>query len=92
MKKTKIISFNRFEITMSLEAIEECHHIGSCDIDLEYWQPRIDLSHIPDDKLIAELLGYGAWTLKELQDRKTNEERILWIAAGNYQDEEPSND
>ena len=83
----KTAYFNRFEINMPDEAIDDCHHSGECLYDVQAWLPDIDLSHISDNDLKEELYDYGAWTDEELQDRTTNEERILWIAAGNIQEE-----
>jgi len=80
--------FERFTIQMPDDAVAECHHQGQCDADVEYWQGKIDLSHISDDKLSAELSEYGAWNDDELSDRQANELRIIWIAAGNIQDDE----
>jgi len=78
--------FERFSFDMPDEAVKDCHHQGQCDADVEYWQREIDLHHIPDDKLAAELREYGAWSDDELKDRDANEQRIIWIAAGNIQD------
>jgi hypothetical protein len=85
----KYASFNRFEFAMPDEAIRDCHHQGSCDGEVERWQGsgKINLSHISDDDLAAELKEYGAWDSEELKDRTANEQRIIWIAAGNIQDE-----
>lgn len=80
-------TFNRFEFQMPGDAVEECHHQGACDSDVEYWQKKIDLSHISDADLAAELREYGAWDETELADRVANERRIIWLAAGNIQEE-----
>ncbi len=80
--------FNRFSFNMPRGAIEDCHHQGQCDKDVEYWQKEIDLHHITDDQLAGELSEYGAWSPEELKDREANERRIVWIAAGNIQEEE----
>ena len=79
-------SFNRFEFEMSEDAVNECHHQGACDKDVNAWQGKIDLSHISDEALREELKEYGAWSDEELQDRTANECRIIWIAAGDIQD------
>jgi len=80
-------TFNRFEFEMPEEAVRDCHHQGQCDEDVAYWQGKIDLTHISDADLKAELKEYGAWEGTELNNRKVNEERIIWIAAGNIQEE-----
>lgn len=41
---------------------------------------------IPDSLLTEELSGCGAWSAEELQDRKTNIERLLWIACLDMQE------
>ncbi len=87
----KTAYFERFTIDFPDQCVTDCHHQGQCDEDVEYWQGKIDLSHIPDDKLAAELKGYGAWDSDELKDRVANERRIIWLAAGNIQDEEFAN-
>ncbi len=79
--------FNRFEFEMSEEAVNNCYHQGSCDDDVVYWQPKINLSHISDEALKAELHECGTWSGGELNDRITNEQRIIWLAAGNIQEE-----
>jgi hypothetical protein len=38
------------------------------------------LARIPDDVLAAELYDYTDW---DVSNRSDNEERIIWIAAGN---------
>lgn len=62
-------------------------HPGPCDTDIKELlrHPNIkrQLKRIPDDKLRGELDEYGAWDDKELENRADNEERIIWIAAGN---------
>lgn len=87
MKKSYFALFNRFEIEMPLQAIEDCHHQGACDDDVEFQEKKIDLSHIAPDKIRSELKEYGAWDADELADEKTNRQRIIWLAAGNIQDD-----
>jgi hypothetical protein len=80
--------FNRFEIQLPEDCVIDCSHQGPCDEDVEFWRGKIDLSHISDDNLAAELQEYGAWDAEELEDRKANEIRIIWIAAGNIREEQ----
>lgn len=87
----KIALFNRFEFELPDEAVEDCHHQGPCDEDVAYWQPKI-LAWPPADDIRAELKEYGAWNQEELSDDDANQRRLLWIAAGNIQDEEFSNE
>ena len=93
LKMTRVLrwfcaSFNRFEFEMSEEAVIDCYHQGACDEGVSAWQGKIDLSHISDEALREELKEYGAWSDEELQDRTTNECRIIWIAAGDIQNRE----
>lgn len=85
-------SFNRFEIEMTKAQAHTGHHQGTCDDDVAYLLtlPKIkrQLSRIPDEKLIDELLEYGAWDDEELMDRKENEARIVWLAAGDITERE----
>jgi len=77
-------TFNRFEISMTLEQAQGAAHSGDCDADVDALLPamRAQLAGIPDDDLAAELREYGAWDEDELHDRAFNETRIVWIAAG----------
>ena len=83
--------FNHFTIEMSKEQAVSASHQGQCDDDVAYLvlNPTIQeqLASIPDDDLAAELSEYGAWDEKELLDRMENDQRIIWIAAGNINDE-----
>ena len=84
--------FNRFEISMTSEEASQGSHQGQCDEDVEALckVPHIkeQLANISDSDLINELSEYGAWEGHELQDRSLNENRIIWIAAGNIIDEQ----
>jgi len=52
-------------------------------------EPKIrrQLRKIGPDAIRAELAEYGAWDDAELSDDAENRERIVWIAAGNIQEE-----
>ena len=86
-----IALFNRFEIVMTKKQAEACSHPGPCDADVESLvkTPAIarQLRRISDIDLVAELSEYGAWEEDELADRPANELRIVWIAAGNINEE-----
>ncbi len=79
--------FNRFEFEMPEEAVLDCSHQGSCDADVERWEPLIDMAHISDEALKEELTEYAAWGAESLEDREKNKLRIIWIAAGNLQED-----
>lgn len=81
--------FNRFEIAMPLECVEDCSHSGACDSDVAHWAPKIAALNpgIKPEDVRAELKEYGAWDAEELSDDATNWERIVWLAAGNLKEE-----
>ena len=77
------VSFDRFEIEMSLRAVKECSHSGQCDGDVENWQSQIVRpKECTSDRLRAELDEYGAWEDFQLADDAQNWRRIVWLAAG----------
>ena len=86
-----IAPFNRFEIVMTKKQAEACSDPGPCDADVEALvkTPAIarQLKRISDVDLITELSEYGAWDDQELADRPANDRRIVWIAAGNINEE-----
>ena len=86
--KTEIIQFNFGELELPVEALEDCHHQGRCDDDVEFWVDRIDWEsqNMTSAQIRSELEEHGAWDETELADDDANRERILWIAAGDYQD------
>jgi len=80
--------FNRFEIGLTPEAIRDCHHQGQCDADVEFWADKLPRpERCTPEALRAELSEYGAWDKEELADDVQNWRRIVWIAAGNIQEE-----
>ena len=84
------IAFNYGELHLPLQALLECYHQGACDKDCEHWAKQIDWeaqSMTPQD-IARELSDCGAWEPEELEDLEQNKARILWIAAGNYQEEQ----
>ena len=84
-------TFHRFEIKMTLKQARNASHSGACDDDVSALVkvPAIarQLREIPDDALAAELREYGAWDDAQLADLAANDERIVWIAAGNISNE-----
>lgn len=82
----KTAYFNRFSIDLPESAIAECCHSGACDSDVDRWLGVLKLQ-IDADLLREELREYGAWNAEELSDHADNLARILWIAAGNLQEE-----
>jgi hypothetical protein len=76
---------------MTLAQAKDASHQGRCDEDVKYLcsLPAIkrQLKKISDEGLKNELRGYGAWDDEELNNRVENEERIIWISAGNIREE-----
>ena len=83
------VPFNYGELRLPLEALLACHHQGACDDDVEAWTQAIDWASqsMTADDIRKELYEYGAWNDDELADDEANRLRILWIAAGNYQEQ-----
>ena len=89
-QQMEYVSFNYGELHLPIEALKDCHHQGRCDDDVEYWHGQIDWDSqsMDADAIRSELSQYGAWDDEQLSKIKDNQERILWIAAGNWQDEQ----
>jgi hypothetical protein len=83
-----IVYYNSIEVSLPIELLEDCHHQGECYEDCERWGEEVEkeLQSISDKDLVNHLLEYGAWEEEELQNRKENLIKFLWIAAGDYQD------
>jgi hypothetical protein len=85
--------FDRFTLILTRDQARSASHPGPCDSDVEQLarHPRVrrQLARIPDADLIAELRETGAWTDDELQDRTTNEQRVIWLAACQIREENP---
>ncbi len=80
--------FDRFVLEMPPEAVAACSHRGDCSADVAAWSPKIVRpAACTADALRRELAEYGAWDEAQLADDTANWERILWIAAGNIQEE-----
>lgn len=80
----------RFEFKMPGQAVLDCHHQGACDEDVEYWLPKARewLKDVSDEDLNAALKEYGAWDEEEREDRDDNIRRLIWIAAGDIQEDD----
>jgi hypothetical protein len=78
--------FERFTIIMTKRQAESASHPGPCDADVQVLlsdkRIRRQLGKISDTDLADELRRYGAWDEEQLSSRRDNEERIVWIAAG----------
>lgn len=83
--------FNRFELELKEEDVDRCSHPGGCDDDV-YSVPQHgyvieQLERISKEALRAELKEYGSWDSGELADDAQNRQRIVWLAAGDIQEE-----
>lgn len=80
--------FNRFEIELPDEAVDDCSHAGACDADVAYWAPKIPRPEsVTPEALRDELREYGAWSTAELADDDANWRRIVWLASANIKEE-----
>lgn len=83
--------FSRFQIDLTKEDIDLCHHSGACDDDVysvsqrEYVVEQLD--RIDKEALRAELKEYGEWNSVELADDAENRRRVVWLAAADVQEE-----
>ena len=85
----KTAFFNRFILELPSEAVLDCHHQGACDEDVLFWSNKITRpDEITKEKLKSELKEYGAWDKDELENDDDNWKRLIWIAAGNIQENE----
>jgi len=84
-------SFNRFTLEMTAEDAHAASAPGPAEATVaeflteEFYARQLDA--IPADKIRNELNEYGAWSEEELQDDTANRARILWIAAGEINEE-----
>jgi hypothetical protein len=80
--------FDRFALELPADAVAACSHQGDCGPDVEAWAPDIIRpADCTPEALAKELREYGAWDDEQLADDQANWERIVWIAAGNIQEE-----
>ena len=84
-------SFNRFEIQMTKAQASSGSHQGDCEQDVRALvaEPAIrrQLDKIGLGNIQAELKEYGAWDEEELKNEEWCRLRIMWIAAGNINEE-----
>ena len=81
-------TFNRFELEIPQECVDDCSHQGECDADVAYWAGKLDRPEsITPDKLKAELKEYGAWDDEQLNNDADNWLRLIWCAACNLKEE-----
>jgi hypothetical protein len=86
--KTSIASFNRFELELPQQCVNDCSHSGPCDEDCAFWARKLPIpASISFAAIKVELKEYGAWDADELDDQDANWRRLIWIAACNIADE-----
>jgi hypothetical protein len=78
-----------FSISMTKEQALDMSHSGDCTADIKYELSKFkrQFAKIDPESIRKELQEYGAWNDDELKDNEENQERILWIFAGNIKDE-----
>ena len=90
--KTYFATFNYFEIELPEDVVKGCYHSGTCDSDIENCRllPEVEtaLNRLDPEKLVKELREYGAWDDTELSNHDENLNRIVWIAAGDIQEQD----
>lgn len=91
MKAKYTYYYNRFKLTLPLEAIYEMSGQGDKIDDVLFWKNRIP-NNINPELIRKELKEYGAWNESELQDDERNWERILWITACNIKESDEFKD
>lgn len=86
--KNETAIFNRFVLDLPADAVAGCSHQGQCDSDVAFWADKLPRpAEITPAALAAELKEYGAWDAGELADDGQNWRRLIWLAAGQIQDE-----
>lgn len=79
-------SCGRIALQITKAQAASASHMWQCDADVLALSkvPRIarQLAKIRPDVLSAELFGYGAWEMEDLEDHATNLQRLLWLACG----------
>lgn len=90
-----IAQFNRFEIAMTKNQAHFASHQGECIENVRELLKNRNIvrqfKKIDPEAIKAELSEYGAWDDVELSDIIANQERILWIAAGDIVSNLPNN-
>ena len=84
-------NFDRFTLTMTKQDAAYASHAGNCDQEVadlvNSRKVTRQLDKIGPDAIRDELKEYGAWNDLQLSDDEENRQRIVWIAAGNINQE-----
>jgi len=81
---------DNIELSLTLDEAMSASHAGQCEEDVAslYWKIEDQFESIPFESIVTYLLGYGAWTRKELEeDTILTKQRLLWIACGDIVEE-----
>jgi glutaredoxin-related protein len=85
-------SFNYFDLYLTRKDVDSMPLSGQCDdaVKIIAKKPYIvrQFNAIDNSKLIKELTEYGAWDEIELQDKRANIERVIWIACSDIKENE----
>lgn len=83
-------SLNYFDLYFTRQDVDSMPLSGDCDntVSVIANKPYIirQFATIDNDKLIKELIGYGAWDEIELQDKQANIGRVIWIACSDIEE------
>jgi len=78
-------SFNYFDLYFTRKDVDSMPLSGACDGTVNVIANKhyivSQFNAIDNNRLIKELIEYGAWDEIELQDKQSNIERIIWIAC-----------
>ena len=80
------------ELLIPNEAITDCSHSGSCDVDVDYWVDMIGWRGIKREIMEKELKEYGAWDDLSTVDIRTLKERLTWLACCDLREEQVMNE
>ena len=85
-------SVNYFDLYFTRKDVDSMPLSGACDntVNVIANKPYIVRQFVAIDNsvLIKELTEYGAWDEIELQDKRANIERIIWIACSDIKERE----
>src|SRR5205814_328937 len=88
-----VASFERFELPIPREAVEDITNSIDADEAVSHWASRIYRpDHITPEKLANELRESGGWLPEELGDDDTNWRRTIWLAAHHIKNWERENE
>ena len=85
-------SLNYFDLYFTRQDVDSMPLSGDCNdtVNVISNKPYIvrQLNAIDNSVLIKELIEYGAWDEIELQDKRANIERIIWIGCSDIKERE----